>query len=105
MFVSRMFDDLSYTEVAGDSADSGATIFALSSCEHCREAMAAFATRGLGYRYIYVDEQAPENRIRIKKELGNAYQRHLVFPILELPGGEEHIFGWDEGVWMGRLGV
>ncbi len=97
-----MFDDLAYTESPGGAKPFPVKIYALTSCEHCRDGMALLDSLGLAYRYLYVDKLPPEDRIRIKKDIAGRFQRNLLFPFMELPG-EEFLFGYDEGIWRNRL--
>lgn len=99
-----MFDDLAFID-AGTGGRAGALkLYALSACEHCRDGMKLLESRGFGYKYIYVDQLAPAERIRIKKDISQRFQRNLLFPLLELPG-EEFLFGYDEAIWRHRLAL
>ncbi len=97
-----MWDDLTYEESPGGARTIPLTVYALTSCAHCRDGMALLDSLGYGYRYIFVDRLPPEARIRIKKDIGATFHRNLLFPFLQLPG-DEFLFGYEEAVWRGRL--
>ena len=97
-----MFDDLAFIDSEEGHSDAPLKVYALSSCDHCKEGMQLLQSLGLGYKYIYVDTLPPEHRIRIKKEIAAAYHRNLLFPMLELPKNE-FLFGYDFGIWKKRL--
>ena len=97
-----MFDDLAFLNAEEGHGVTLLKVFALSSCDHCKEAMNLISSLRLGYKYIYVDTLPPDQRIRIKKEIAAAFHRNLLFPMLELPMNE-FLFGYDEGIWRKRL--
>lgn len=97
-----MFDDLAFIEAGGSRKVPALKLYALSSCDHCKDGMKLLEDLDIRYRYIYVDLLPPESRIRIKKDISNRFQRNLIFPLLEMPG-EEFLFGYEEGIWRGKI--
>ena len=97
-----MFDDLAFHTSREGEGLPALKLYALTSCDHCKEGMKFLDSLGMRYAYIYVDDLRPEDRIRIKKDVTRKYQRNLLFPLLELPG-DVFLFGFEEDVWRRSL--
>lgn len=99
-----MFDDLSYREYQGDKgAPEELTLFGLSSCDHCHEAIAFLKENDLSFRYLFLDTVPSESRGPLLRELKRRTENNLIFPVLLR--GERLIKGFSRDAWMEALAL
>ena len=95
---------LNYTEIQGRLSDHAIVIYALSTCGHCRRALAFLNGKGLSYKYIYVDLIPFETKTAIKAELKERFNENVAFPFAVIDG-KEHLVGFIEPDWILTLGL
>jgi glutaredoxin-like protein NrdH len=97
-----MLETLGYTAVEGTSDDREITVYALSTCGFCKRALAFLDSRGLAYRYVYVDKIPLETKNAAKRELKARFGDDVAFPFAVIDG-TEHLVGFIEAAWASAL--
>jgi glutaredoxin len=97
-------ESLSYTDRNGSRRDHDVVVYALSTCGHCRRALAFLDERDIRYRYIYVDLIPLDVKNAIKAELKRLFGENVAFPFLVVDG-KEHLVGFIEPDWILTLGL
>jgi glutaredoxin len=95
---------LSFTEIKGERSDHGIVVYALSTCGHCRRALAFLDGKGLSYKYIYVDLIPLETKNAIKAELRERFKDNVAFPFAVIDE-KVHLVGFIEADWILSLGL
>ncbi len=99
-----MLETLAYTDVAGSRPGPEITVYALSTCGFCKRAMAFLNTKGLAYRYIYMDMIPLEAKAEAKKALKERFKADVAFPFAVIDG-KTHLVGFIEADWSKTLGA
>ena len=79
-------------------------MYALSTCGHCRRALTFLDSKGLSYKYLYVDLIPLETKNAIKAELRSLFNENVAFPFAIIDG-REHLVGFIEADWILTLGL
>jgi glutaredoxin-like protein NrdH len=99
-----MLDTLDYTSVPGSRSEHEITVYALSTCGFCKRAIAFLNTRGIAYRYVYLDLIPLETKAEAKKALKARYKDDIAFPFTVIDG-DRHLVGFIEPDWVATLGL
>ena len=97
-----MHEELEFTHEKGKNKPHEITVYALSTCGFCKRALAFLRENDIEFRFIYVDKQSPEIRIRIKKDLRDNFEERLGFPYVIL-NSKEAMVGFREEVWKEKF--
>jgi glutaredoxin-like protein NrdH len=95
---------LSFTTMEGRLADHEIVVYALSTCGHCRRALSFLDSKGLSYKYIYVDLIPLETKSAVKAELRERFKDNVAFPFTVIDD-KEHLVGFIEADWVLSLGL
>ena len=99
-----MYDDLSYREFDGEKGEPAElSLFALSYCDHCHEAIAFLKEKNISFRYLFLDTLPSESRGPLLRELKRRTNNELIFPVLETK--EETIKGFSKEGWLEALAL
>ena len=99
-----MLDTLSYTDVPGEHKDHEITVYALSTCGFCKRAMGYLNSKGMAYRYVYMDQVPLATKNEAKKTLKERFKEDVAFPFAIIDG-DKHLVGFIEPDWAKTLGV
>lgn len=100
--MERAIDSVKYKEIEGERNDHDAIVFALSTCAFCRRAIEFLKTRGVTFRYTYLDQIDVETKRSVKRELAEQFDNIVVFPILVVDDQKAYS-GFTETVWARAL--
>lgn len=89
----------SFTEVPGAMAERAVTVYALSTCGFCRRALEYLSSRGIAYRYVYMDTLEDDVRKTVKKRLQAEYGRRILYPFTVADRGATVLTGFIEPDW------
>jgi len=96
---------LEFTHAEGTIREPALTIYSISYCDYCREAKAFLHEHGFAYRYVFVDLLPPADQFTAKKTISHPDIKSPLYPVLEIAGDEERIYGFNREVWATRLGI
>ena len=99
-----MLESLTYTTVDGPRKGKDITIYALSTCGFCKRAIAFLNSKGLAYKYVYMDLVPLETKTEAKKELKERFKDNVAFPFAVIDGSQ-HLVGFIEPDWVKTLGL
>ncbi|HUT82911.1 MAG TPA: glutaredoxin family protein [Candidatus Bathyarchaeia archaeon] len=94
-----MLEKLKFTKEQGEKNPCDIEVYALSTCGFCKRALEFLRTNKITFRYIYVDLQESDLRMKIKKELTDRFDERLGFPFAVINGGEKILVGFTEEKW------
>lgn len=99
-----MLTDLEYQEFEGETGSPETlSLFALSYCEHCHQAIAYLKEEQVSFRYLFLDTVPHDQRGPALRELKQLTDNDLVFPLLI---SEENVLkGFDPEIWRERLAL
>ena len=99
-----MFPELEYKEHQGECGTTKeVSLFALSYCDHCHEAIAFLKAEGLSFRYLFLDAVPNAQRGHLLRELKRRTGNDLIFPVLITP--EKLLKGFSKEVWRETLAL
>ncbi|MHA1682402.1 MAG: glutaredoxin family protein [Promethearchaeota archaeon] len=82
-----MSEDLEYTEKPGEHDKHDVTIYALSTCGHCKRCLKFMDDNGIKFRYLYFDLLETEVRSSLREDLRKEYpDTRLMFPFIVIDG-------------------
>jgi len=96
---------LEFNHVEGRVTKPALTIYSISYCEFCKEAKSLLHEAGYAYRYLFVDLLPPADQFTVKRNLSRPDVKSPLYPVLEIEGQEERIYGYNREVWAERLGI
>jgi glutaredoxin len=96
---------LEFTRVEGRVTKPTLTIYSISYCEFCKEAKSLLHEAGYAYRYLFVDLLPPADQFTVRKTLDRPGVKSPLYPVLEIEGQEDRIYGFNREVWAARLGI
>jgi glutaredoxin len=99
-----MLDTLEYTDVPGSVSGHEIIVYALSTCGFCKRALGYLNTKGLAYRYIYMDRIPLEAKNEAKRLLKERFKVNVAFPFAVIDG-DKHLVGFIEPDWAQTLGL
>jgi glutaredoxin-like protein NrdH len=99
-----MLETLTYTDVAGSRPGPEITVYALSTCGFCKRALAWLGSKGLAYRYVYMDLVPHEVKTEAKRLLKERFKADVSFPFAVIDG-KTHLVGFIEADWSKTLGA
>jgi glutaredoxin-like protein NrdH len=74
-------------------------VYALSTCGFCKRGLEFLRKNNLAFRYIYVDQLKPDERMKIKRDLSDKFEERLGFPFVVIDGGDKVLVGFQEEKW------
>ena len=99
-----MLLDLEYQEYEGETGNpEDLSLFALSYCEHCHQAIAYLKEENISFRYLFLDTVPHAQRGPALRELKQRTDNDLVFPLLI--SGDDLLKGFDPEIWRERLAL
>ena len=99
-----MIETLEYQTVAGERADKGITVYALSTCGFCKRALAWLDANKFAYRYVHMDKLPVDQKNEAKRELKERYGQDVAFPYAVIDG-EKALVGFVESDWKSEFGL
>ncbi len=96
---------LEFTHAEGTITEPALTIYSISYCDYCREAKAFLHENGFAYRYVFVDLLPPADQFTARKIISHPDIKSPLYPVLEIAGDEERIYGFNRDVWAARLSI
>ena len=98
-----MIDTLHFTYHKEGSFNRSLTVYALSTCGHCKRAFRFLEEEQIPYRYIYVDQLPSEVKDNLKELLHSKYREAVRFPFLVIDD-EKVVTGFIKREWQTALG-
>lgn len=95
---------LDFVRMDGPRKDHEVVVYALSTCGHCKRALAFLDGEGVSYRYLYVDKIPIEKKNEIKEELRKRFKTNVAFPFAVIDE-KKHLVGFIEPDWVLSLGL
>lgn len=92
-----MTENLTFTFEDGETIYDDVTVYALSTCGFCRQALKFLRENNIAFRYLYIDELAPDRKQQVKESLNDTYKKRVAFPFL-IVDGECHV-GFNSSEW------
>lgn len=99
-----MLETLAYTDVPGSKNIHIVTVYALSTCGFCKRALGYLNSKGVAYRYVYMDHVPLETKNETKKILKDRFKENVAFPFAVVDG-DKHLVGFIEPDWAKTLGL
>ena len=87
----------------GRRRDRDLVFYSLSTCAMCRKARQYLQEKGFAYRLVLVDQLPPDEKNRLKQELGSRLGIRVAFPAL-LIDGARMVLGFFRAAWDEALG-
>ena len=94
-----MLNELDYTIEEGDNNPYDICVYALSTCGFCKRGINFLRENKFKFRYLYVDLNGQDLRLRTKKELSDKYNERIGFPFVVINDGEKILVGFKEEKW------
>jgi len=91
----------SLEQVEGEISDHDVVLFALSTCPHCRHAREFLDSKGVAYRFVYLDSLKGDEQKRVLLE-SEKYNPNHTFPTLVIDGGDV-LIGFREAEYTDKL--
>jgi glutaredoxin len=91
-----------FEKVKGEKSDKDLTLYTLSTCAFCKQAMRFLEDNDVAYRYVHVDNLDLNLKRMLKGELKRKYKDLPVFPVLII-NDERAISGFDKEQWKKAL--
>lgn len=92
---------LPLNSVLGVDTGKEIVLYGFSYCVHCIDGRAFLESRGIGFKYVFLDEASLPQRSSVTPRLRRAYGKRLIFPVLEVDG--DLAFGFDAEQWDALL--
>ncbi len=102
--MSNPIDKVEFTEVPGSAEPHRLTVYALSTCAFCKKAMRYLESKGLTYRYVFLDQLDFDLKREVKQDLKSKFRNIPVFPVLTIDD-HDAVSGFTEQKWADRLGI
>ncbi len=93
-----MNNEVSFTYEEGSRDFGDLTLYALSTCGFCKQAMGFLKSNSIRFKYIFVDELEPDTKYRLKEDLEKKYRLHVSYPFLTIDD-ERSIVGFFKSEW------
>ncbi len=95
-----MHEDLDFVMEKGKKNPCDIQVYALSTCGFCKRGLEFLRNNSLKFRFIYVDLQKPDTRMKIKRDLRDKFEDvQLGFPFVVIDGGKKVLVGFREDDW------
>ncbi|MBK5113647.1 MAG: glutaredoxin family protein [Candidatus Heimdallarchaeota archaeon] len=94
-----MHENLEFVNEEGEKNPCDIQVYALSTCGFCKRGLEFLRKNNLTFRYIYVDLQKPDSRMKIKRDLREKFEERLGFPFVVIDGGDKVLVGYVEEKW------
>ncbi len=100
-----MIEKLEFTKIDGSHKPGDITVYALSTCGHCRRALNFLDENNVEYRYVYVDLLPVEEKNGVKDDLKSKFpDSRVAFPFLVMDDTRQ-LTGFKEDEWKSTLSL
>ncbi len=93
-----MISGITFTFEEGSKDFGDLTLYALSTCGFCKQALAFLKDNSIRFKYVFVDELDHDIKQRLKGELKNKYRLSVSFPFLTIDD-EKSLVGFYRPDW------
>jgi glutaredoxin len=93
-----MDNEITFTYEEGSKDFGDLTLYALSTCGFCKQALAFLKENSISFKYVFVDELEPGTKQKLKGELEKKYRLHVSYPFLTLDDANS-IVGFFKSDW------
>lgn len=97
-------NQLDYVVKDGSRVEDNITVYALSTCGFCKRAFGFLDSKGIAYKYIYLDQIPVDRKNEVKAELKAKFNESVAFPFTVFHG-DTHLVGFIEPDWVRTLGL
>jgi glutaredoxin len=97
-------DDSVFTFEDGPKKEKEITVYSLSTCAFCKQAMDYLKDKGYAFKHVEIDTLDPPKRREIKNELKEQYGKVRIFPFTVIDGGTA-LKGFNKEEWEEALGA
>ncbi len=94
-----MHENIDFVKEDGEKNPCDIQVYALSTCGFCKRGLDFLRSNKLTFRYIYVDQLKPDERMKIKRDLRDKFEERLGFPFVVVDGGDKILVGFTEAKW------
>ncbi|HOE20846.1 MAG: glutaredoxin family protein [Spirochaetes bacterium] len=77
-----MIENINFTYKDGLLSPGDITVYALSTCGHCKRALKFLDDNSVKYKFVYVDLLSSEEKNNIKDYLAKKSNMYVAFPFL-----------------------
>ncbi|NMB64622.1 MAG: glutaredoxin family protein [Spirochaetes bacterium] len=97
-----MIENITFTYRDGSHDAGNVTVYALSTCGHCKRALNFLDSNSVKYRFVYVDLLPSEEKNKLKDYLVQKSNMYVAFPFLVI---DDNTFftGFIEEEWRRML--
>jgi len=99
-----VLEQLDYTEEKGKDIGHQLTVYALSTCGFCRNALKFLRENQIQFKFVYMDKIDFDLKQKVKEALEKKYDKRVVFPYLVIDELSV-VVGYTEEEWKESLGV
>ncbi|MEI8092820.1 MAG: glutaredoxin [Spirochaetales bacterium] len=99
-----MFDQVTFTEVAGPKSSGRLQVLALSTCGFCKRGMDFLRTKEIAFEFVYLDLVEADLKLKSKDEFRQKFGINLSYPSL-VKDGEAYTLGYIQRYWEEFLGL
>ena len=93
-----MFDQVVFTEVAGEIQREKVQLLALSTCGFCKRGMDFLKKKQIAFEYVFLDEVETELKVKSKQEFRDKFGINLSYPSL-VRNGDRYTLGYIQRFW------
>ena len=98
-----MSEDLGYKYEEGKEVYKEVTLYALSTCGFCKQAIYFLRHNEIKFRYLYMDELEIEAKRKLKAALKEKFKHAVGFPYLVID--DEALVGFREEQWREKFSL
>jgi len=99
-----MFDQVVFTEVAGEIQREKVQLLALSTCGFCKRGMDFLKKKQIAFEYVFLDEVETELKVNSKQEFRDKFGINLSYPSL-VRNGDRYTLGYIQRFWEEFLDI
>lgn len=97
-----MIDTITFEYKDGSRVSGDVTVYALSTCGHCKRALRFLDDNSIKYRYIFMDLIPSEEKNKIKEYLAKISKLYVTFPFMVVDD-TSFLAGFIEDEWRRML--
>ncbi len=100
----NMQDSLNFTVETGEKIFEEVSLYALSTCGFCKQAIYFLRKNKIEFRFVYVDQLDMEEKKELKSWLKERYQKSVSFPFLVIDDSSV-LVGFKEDEWKSTFSL
>jgi len=100
----KIKDNLSFSEEEGEKLFEDVTLYALSTCGFCKQAIYFLRRNKIQFRFVYVDQLDLDEKKELKSWLKEKYSKSVSFPYLVVDDCNV-LVGFKEDEWKNTFSM